>query len=113
MSSLVESGIYQKIRQDVASSYAKGDYHKVFWVREQLRPNKPFTIDHAIPAFIVLGFGLVSSTLTFALELLRHLCRKKRTSKASGSTLMAHSKVDKDDLRFGKRNIEDAESEPY
>ena len=26
---------------------------------------------------------------------------------------MTHSKVDKDDLRVGKRNIEDAESEPY
>ena len=104
------SGRHQKIKRDVASSNAKGGYHEVFWVREQLRSNTPFTIDHAIPACIVLGFGLVSSTLIFALELLRHLYRKKRTSKA---TLMAHSEGDKDDLRFGQRNVEDAESEPY
>ena len=92
VSSLVESGIYQKITKDVASSNAKGGYHKVFWVREQLRANKPFTIDHAIPAFIVLGFGLVSSTLIFFLELLRHLCRKRSNRKASGQ-------ADRDDIR--------------
>ena len=112
-SSLLESGIYQKIEKDIKTSKAHRGYFNVFWTREKLRPNKPFTIDHAIPAFLVLGLGLTPATLIFVLELVQHSCRKKRTNTASELSLLTFSKVVKDGLRYGKGHIEHTESGPY
>ena len=110
---MLEGGIYQKIEKDIKTSKVHRGYFDVFWAHEKLRPNKPFTIDHATPAFLVLGFGLTPATLIFVLELVQHFCRKKRTNTASKPLLMIISKVYKDDLRYGKGHIEDAESGPY
>ena len=101
------------MEKEIKTSMAYRGQFDVFWIPEQLRSNKPFTIDHAIPAFLVLGLGLTPATIVFLLELMQHFCRKKTTDMAFGSTSMIITKVDKDDLRYGKGYIEDAESEPY
>ena len=76
ISSLLENGIYQKITRDITTSKAyRGHFHD-FWTPEQLRSNKPFTMDHAMPAFIALGLGLIPAILIFLLELVLHLCGK-------------------------------------
>ena len=101
------------MEKEIRTSKAYQGQFDVFWIPEQLRSNKPFTIDHAIPAFLVLGLGLTLATMVFFLELAQHFCRKKTTDKASGSSLLTITKEDKDDLREGQGYIEDAESEPY
>ena len=83
ISSLLENGIYQKITRDITTSKAHRGYFHEFWTPEQLRSNKPFTFHHAMPAFIALGLGLIPATLILLLELVLHLCKKYRTSKAS------------------------------
>ena len=112
-SSLLEGGIYQKIEKDIKTSKVHRGYFDVFWAHEKLRPNKPFTIDHATPAFLVLGCGLTPASLIFVLELVQHFCRKKITNMASEFSLLIISKVDKGDHRYGKGHIEDTESGPY
>ena len=101
------------MEKEIKTSMAYRGQFDVFWIPEQLRSNKPFTIDHAIPAFLVLGLGLTPATIVFLLELVQHFCRKKTTDKASGSSLLSITKVERDDLREGQGYIEDAESEPY
>ena len=101
------------MEKEIRTSKAYRGQFDVFWIPEQLRSNEPFTIDHAIPAFLVLGLGLTPATLIFVLELVQHSCRKKRTNTASELSLLTFSKVVKDDLRYGKGHIEDTESGPY
>ena len=112
ISSLLESGIYQKIEKDIITSKAHRGHFNVFWAPEKLRSNEPFTIEHAIPAFLVFGLGLTTASTIFLLEFLR----KKKINRTSGSTRSSISKADKGDLR-GKielpRDIEDAKSSPY
>ena len=76
VSSLLENGIYQKITRDITTSKAhRGHFHD-FWTPKQLRSNKPFTMDHVMPAFIALGLGLIPATFIFLLELVLNHCGK-------------------------------------
>ena len=109
---MLASGIYQKIEKDIKTSKAHRGYFDVFWAREKLRSNEPFTIEHAIPAFLVLGFGLTPAITIFLLEFFR----KKKINRPSGSTASSISKADKGDLKDMTAipgDIEDAESGPY
>ena len=88
ISALLESGIYQKIEAEIKNVNPYGEnkirrwyYLDVFWVPEKLKSNKPFTIDHSIPAFIVLGFGLPSASMIFIVELIIQLFHKNIPGK--------------------------------
>ena len=112
------SGIYQKIEKDIKTSTAYKAYFDVFWAPEQLKSNKPFTIQHSIPALIVLGLGLPSAIVIFVLELLGHLYQKKMLSK--GSSLMSKDQHRGMEIRQKSNeciscqgNSEDDESRPY
>ena len=112
------SGIYQKIEKDIKTSTAYKEYFDVFWAPEQLQSNKPFTIQHSIPALIVLGLGLPSAMFFFVLELLGHLYQKKMPSK--GSSLMSKDQHRGMEIRRKSNecischgNLEDDESRPY
>ena len=112
ISSLLESGIYHKIEKDIKTSKAHGGYFNVFWTPKKLKSTEPFTIEHAIPAFLVLGLGLPTAIITFLLEFLR----KKKINRTSESIALSISKSDKDDLKDKialPGDIEDAESGPY
>lgn len=112
------SGIYQKIEKDIKTSTAYKAYFDVFWAPEQLKSNKPFTIQHSIPALIVLGLGLPSAMFIFVLELLRNLYQKKMLRK--GSSLMSKDQHRGMEIRRKsieciscQGNSEDDESRPY
>ena len=102
VSSLLENGIYQKIEKEITTSKAYRGIFDVFWVREQLRTNKPLTIDHVIPTFILLGLGLIPSTVVFFLELIHLLCKKKNARKESGSYERTISNKDIVNNEYGK-----------
>ena len=100
--SLVESGIHQQIEKEITTSKAYRGLFDIFWVREQLRQNKPLTNDHLTPAFILLGLGLIPSTAVFFLELVHLLCKKKKATKDSVSYERTFSKKDIDNHESGK-----------
>ena len=113
---MLESGIYQKIERDIKTSKAhRGHFDGplgAFWAPENLRSNEPFTIEHAIPAFLLFGLGLTTAITIFILEYLR----RKNINRTSESTASSISKIDKGDFK-GKislpGDIEDTESGPY
>ena len=91
ISALLESGIYQKIETEIKTVSPYGPnrnrrwyYFDVFWVPEKLKSTKPFTIDHSIPALIVLGSGLPFALMIFLLEVVGHFYQKKILSKGFG-----------------------------
>ena len=70
MSLIVNNGIYQKVENDLTTSSGLRDLFDGFWTPEILRANKPLNIDHALPAIIALGLGLIPATLIFLLEVI-------------------------------------------
>ena len=106
------SGIYQKIEKDIKTSTAYKAYFDVFWAPEQLKSTKPFTIQHSIPALIVLGLGLPSAMFIFVLELLGHLYQRKMPSKGP-SQLSKNQHRGMEIRRKSNGNSEDDESRPY
>ena len=44
-----------------------------FWTRKDVYGNKPLTLIHVLPSFMVLGFGLIPSIIIFTLEILLHM----------------------------------------
>ena len=50
-----------------------------FWTRKKAYGNKPLTLIHVLPSFMVLGFGLIPSIIIFTLEILLH----KNTGRAN------------------------------
>ena len=91
ISSLVNSGIYQKIEKDITTSTAFRGYFDFLWTREQLLANKPLTMDHALASFIALGIGLIPAILIFFLEHFHH--KRKNANQLVGFHSRAISKV--------------------
>ena len=103
LSTLLESGIYKKIENDIKHP-RRWWYYGVFWTRQQIRTNIPLSMYHLLPAFMLLGLGLTPAILTFFLELLHHLCQKKIT-KAAKSNITTRLEAVKDDPKFVIQNI--------
>ena len=69
LTSLVNNGIYEKIERDLTTSTEFKGYFDIMWTPEMLHSNTPLNIDHALPAFIALGLGLIPATVIFLLEI--------------------------------------------
>ena len=80
IASWLDSGIHQKMVKDVITSKALRG-HFEFWAPPQLLTNETLTMGHVIPAFIILGLGLLPATIAFILELLHHQSKKKTVTK--------------------------------
>ena len=81
VASWLDSGIYQKMKNDIITAKdLRGHFDDAFWVPQQMLSNEPLTIGHALPAFIILGLGILSSTITFIGQIL-HQQYKKRTAR--------------------------------
>ena len=91
------SGIYQKI-QDVPS-YSVEDF---FWSSKHTQDIAPLTTDHILPSFILVGFGLLTSTIAFFLELLHHFFKKSRASVID----VKQSSIGRIPRRYSKRQEE-------
>ena len=79
ISSWVETGIHQKMENEITSSLEhRGHFEESFWTRTNVQGNKPLTIQHALPSFMIYGFGIISSMVVFILEL--QPCLKMKTS---------------------------------
>ena len=73
LSTIVNNGIYEKIKRDIITSKEfRGHFYGFIWSPEILTSNKPLNIDHALPAFVALGLGLIPATLIFLLEIIFH-----------------------------------------
>ena len=71
-------GICQKMQNEITTSQAfRGHFEESFWTRRNVHGNKPLTIYHVLPSFMVLGFGLIPSIIIFILELWLCLNEKK------------------------------------
>ena len=95
ISSWIETGIYQKMRRDITSSPDfRGYLEESFWKQKKIHGNKPINIYHVLPAFMALGFGLISSMISFTLEFLLGLKRKRLN--ANGEPLPESQALGKD-----------------
>ena len=65
---LLNSGIYQKIENDVTSSPAYKGYFDILWTPQKIQSNKALTIEHVLPSFFALGLGLIPAVMAFVLE---------------------------------------------
>ena len=78
ISSWLETGICQKMENEITTAPAfRGYFEESFWTRSNLKGNKPLTIQHTLPSFMALGFGLIPSIIIFILELLPCLNKKR------------------------------------
>ena len=66
------------MENEITTSQAfRGHFEESFWTRRNVHGNKPLTIYHVLPSFMVLGFGLIPSIIIFILESLLCLDIKK------------------------------------
>ena len=78
ISSWLETGIQQKMQNEITTSQAfHGHFEESFWTRRNVQENRPLTVHHVLPSFMVLSFGLIPSIITFILELWLCLNKKK------------------------------------
>ena len=92
ISSWIETGIYQKMRRDITSSPDfRGYSEESFWTQKKIYGNKPINIYHVLPAFMALGFGLISSMISFILEFLLGLKRKRLCHLCANSESLPES----------------------
>ena len=71
------------MEKDITTSKAfREHFEDAFWVPQQLLTNKSITFGHTIPAFIILGLGLLPAAIAFIVELLYHQYKKRTASKA-------------------------------
>ena len=78
ISSWLETGICQKMENEITTSQAfRGHFEESFWTRRNVHGNRPLTVYHVLPSFMVLGFGLIPSIIIFILESLLCLNKKK------------------------------------
>ena len=71
IASWLECGILLKMERDVTTSK---DFraHFEFWAPQHLlRNEETLTMDHAVPAFIILGLGLLSASIALVVEFIR------------------------------------------
>ena len=81
----INTGIYLKMKSDVDFMGGGSSAETSFWKPEYISEKIPLTINHLLLTLIILGIGLLLSTLTFSLELLYFLYRNKVSSKEDGS----------------------------
>ena len=71
------------MENEITSSPAfRGHFEASFWTRRNVQGNKPLTIQHVLPSFMMFGFGLVSAIIVFIVEMLLGL-KKKRSLRKS------------------------------
>lgn len=80
----VNTGIYLKMKSDIDFMGGGSSGEVAWWKPEYITKNIPLTMNHLLLTLIILGIGLLLSTLTFSLELLYFLYRKKVSSKEDG-----------------------------
>ena len=79
----MNNGIYQKIERDLTTSTEFKGHFDIIWIPEMLHSNKTLSIDHALPALIALGLGLIPAALIFLLEIIFY--KKMTKNKVVGS----------------------------
>ena len=78
ISALVETGIRQKVENDfTALPHLRRHFDEAFWKRSNVQGNKPLTLHHVLPSFMLTGFGLIPSIIIFILELMPCLNKKR------------------------------------
>ena len=61
----------------------RGYFEESFWKKKTEYGNKPLTMNNILPSLMLLGFGLIPSTLIFILELMHHWSRKRGSVEAT------------------------------
>ena len=85
ISLLLNSGIYQKIENDVTSSTAYKGYFDILWTPQKIQSNKALTIEHLLPSFFALGLGLIPAGIAFVLEFFSRRQKVSNPSKQHGT----------------------------
>ena len=108
--SWMESGIHQKMENDITTAKAfRGYFKDAFWTRNETAHNDaPLKMEHVFPSFILLGYGLGASVIAFFGELLYHLHGRRVAMKTSGSSLRPISKIP-DDVATTTKRLEEVE----
>ena len=71
------------MEKDITTSKdLRGHFDDAFWVPPTLLTNESLTMSHALPAFVILGIGLLPATIAFVVELLHHKYEKRTVNKA-------------------------------
>ena len=65
------------MKKEITTSGQLHGNDTAFWRRRNVYGNKPLTIHHIVPPFIVLGLGLLPSIIIFILELLLSFYKRK------------------------------------
>ena len=83
ISSWLETGIRQKMENEIKTSPTWRGYfdETSFWTRKDAYGNKPLTLIHVLPSFMVLGCGLIPSILISILEILLHMNARRANVK--------------------------------
>ena len=88
ISALIETGISQKVEKDFTTlPDIRRHFEESFWKRRNIQGNKPLTIHHVLPSFMITGFGLMPSIILFILELMTCFNKKRSQTKLFHKTI--------------------------
>ena len=58
-------------------------FEEVFWVNKQTLRNKPLTLKHVAPSFMILVFGVMISLITFCVECFLFMGKRKTSAESA------------------------------
>ena len=80
------SGVDQRAERDIYDSQGGSSWEQAVWTPKRLRGNVSLTLNHLLPSFGILVFGLLPTAIIFFLELLHNLYNKRATRGVSSVT---------------------------
>ena len=72
----------------ITSPLLRKSFEEVFWANKVTRGNKPLTLKHVAPSFMILLFGVILSLIIFSVEIFLSV-DKRKTSVQSATDIPA------------------------
>ena len=72
----------------MTSPLLRKSFAEAFWAKRETRGNKPLTLKHVAPSFMILLFGVILSLIIFSVEIFLSV-DKRKTSVQSATDIPA------------------------
>ena len=61
----------------------RGEFEEIFWANKQTLGNKPLTLKHVAPSFMILVFGVILSLIMFSVEIFLFVVKRKTSAESA------------------------------
>ena len=67
----------------ITSPSLRSSFEDVFWAYKKTLGNKPLTLKHVAPSFMILVFGVILSLIIFGVEIFLFVVKRKTSAESA------------------------------